>query len=372
MGYDLNFQLLGQPVDVGSAVQAGYQRGREMRLQNMQESAFDMLARDPNSAAGRALLVRSGRPDLARQFRQWGREDLNEDMRRRALGLPPMSALGGPAVTPAPSAFAPMAPANTPTAPAGSPPAMAPPAPSAPPTASGGRLNLDQDVMRQWFASDPAGAREFLTSWDALNDAQREIATQRFTAAIPVLVQALSVPYEQRRALIQGQTADLTANGWSAEEIASFDPTDANVQLLVRRGLPIAQQRDFFAPSEAAPGTVGRNRFSNDVMYANPTQPRTEVSYDADGNEILSTVAGQPAIGPGAYLFGGGAQAGAVAPATAPQVGEVRRGYRYKGGDPASPASWERVGGAQTSSTPDLDNWNRAGRGGSQGPRTFP
>lgn len=42
----------------------------------------------------------------------------------------------------------------------------------------------------------------------------------------------------------------------------------------------------------------------------------------------------------------GGAQDGpAATPPAPPTVGEVRSGYKFKGGDPADPASWERVNG---------------------------
>lgn len=380
MGYDLNFQLLGQPVDIGGAITTGYQHGRQMRQQAQQDSAFAMLARDPNSTEARALLTASGRPDLARQFRTWGIEDRRDAFRRGILGgdtalpsvgAPTASAFAPavpPAVAPAPANVAPVAAGSPPVAVSAPPAAMAPPAPVAAPAASQG---LNMDMMRQYFAEDPDGARELLTTWNSLTEAQQEIATRRFTAAIPVLTTALSVPYEQRRAFIQSHAAELTQNGWSTEEIAGFDPTDTNTQLLIRRGLPLAQQRDFFAPIDGGPGQVYRSRFGLGVEAANPSPPRTETYYDEDGNEIRRSIPGTPALGPGANLFGAGAQGGQVQPA-APQVGEVRRGYRYNGGDPASPASWERVGGAPTSSTPDLDNWNAAGRGGSQGPRTFP
>jgi hypothetical protein len=236
------------------------------------------------------------------------------------------------------------------------------------PAASARPGQPDPDIMRQWFAADPAGAREFLTTWSSMNEAQQAIATQRFTAAIPVLTQALSVPYEQRRAFIQQQSADLIANGWSAEEIASFDPTDTNTQLMIRRGLPLAQQRDFFAPIEGGAGQVYRDRFSLGVDAANPSPPRTEVRYDEAGNEIIATVPGTPAIGPDANLFGAGARAGSATPTVPPGTRETYNGRTYE----LSPqGTWEDVteGATRTSATPDLDNWRRAGR---DGPQTFP
>lgn len=332
MAYELNFSLLGPPSDVASAVQAGYQRGREMRLQNMQESAFDMLARDPNSAAGRAMLVRSGRPDLARQFRQWGREDRREEMFRSAFSG------GAPAPVATPSAFAPASPA---TAPAENPPApvsaapvpmtapavTAPPAPSAAPASS--RLPpLNPVLMQQYYAEDPEGAQQLVQTWNQLDAMQRAEQTRRFAAAVPILSEVARLPVEQRGAAVRSQADYLVSNGWTPEQVENYaaDPSDQNTRMLLRLGVPIAEQRQFFAPLEGGQGAVYRDPNTLAPIAANPSQPRTEASWDANGNQMLTTVPGTPAIGPGANLFGSGAQGGTVAPqrrtATNPQTGE--------------------------------------------------
>lgn len=57
------------------------------------------------------------------------------------------------------------------------------------------------------------------------------------------------------------------------------------------------------------------------------------------------------------------------APVTPPAVGAVENGYRYRGGDPASPQSWEPVGGQPTSNV--APDWPVAG-GAASVPRTFP
>lgn len=58
------------------------------------------------------------------------------------------------------------------------------------------------------------------------------------------------VPYEQRRALIQQNAAGLTAAGFTPEQIASFDPTDANLDGLVAQ-MQTLDQAFKFADQEA-------------------------------------------------------------------------------------------------------------------------
>lgn len=295
----IRWDLLGAPVNVAAAVNAGFERGREMRLRGQQESAFGMLARDPNSAEGRALLVESGRPDLARQFRQWGREDRREEMWR--------SAFGGATPTPQPSALAPAG------APVGAVPGTEAPAqPSAPtvaPAASQGPGQLNPELMRRFMMEDPEGARELLTTWNSLNDMQRAEQTRRFAAAVPILSEVALMPVSQRGQAVLAQAPFLIQNGWTQEQIQAFaaDPNDQSIRMLLRMGVPIAEQRQFFAPIEGGPGNIYRDPVTLGVQAANPAPPRTEQVFDAQGNQYFQTVPGTPAIGPDANLFGQGA-----------------------------------------------------------------
>lgn len=360
MAYDLNWSVLGAPVDVGAAVQAGYQTGRARRLQGMQDSAFSRLAADPTDREGLALLVGSGHADQAHQMREWGREDRGRDWARAAMGGGAAPAFPtGAAATP--SAFAP-APAAGPSAPVPAAPAAPVAAPGAP-AASPGQLN--PQIMRQWFLEDPQGARQFQSAWASLDDAQRATETRRFAAAVPILAELGRVPLAQRSAAITAQQPYLTQHGWTAEEVQHFaaDPSDTNIRMLMRMGVPIAEQHTFFAPLSDAPGTVYRDPFTQDVTAANPTPPRDETYYDQHGNQVIRTVPGTPAIGPGARLFG--TVAPADMPGGLPQPGSVVNGFRYHGPAPTGP---------QDPALNDRSNWTavEGGAGQPQAPGTFP
>jgi len=68
----------------------------------------------------------------------------------------------------------------------------------------------------------------------ALRDEHRAQVKQKFASAAPVAIQALQEQDPARRqAMIQAAGPSLVENGWKPEEIAAFQPTDANLQRLI-------------------------------------------------------------------------------------------------------------------------------------------
>lgn len=103
-------------------------------------------------------------------------------------------------------------------------------------------LATRRQIGSQVGAGDLAGARkaaaesgdfELISTIDKLDKDQRDKVLARTAAAAPVLQSAAALPYEQRRAVIAAAAPSLVANGWSEQEIASFDPTDQAISGLV-------------------------------------------------------------------------------------------------------------------------------------------
>src|SRR3569833_2192663 len=119
---DIEWSLLGPPVDVPGAVLQGYQTGRALQTQRNQDSALHALSANPDDSAAQNALM-AVNPELAINYQRatLAREDAMRKTRARGAASDVIRAFAPP-VTAAPAAFAqPVPPVNAPVAPAGGP-----------------------------------------------------------------------------------------------------------------------------------------------------------------------------------------------------------------------------------------------------------
>lgn len=187
-----------------------------------------------------------------------------------------------------------------------------------------------------------------------MNDQQRAVTAQRANAGLQVAVGLQRVPLAQRAQVFQENAPVLLAQGFTAPELQQLAAEGFSDEVLQRHAQSATLAARFATPSyRNVEGEVIDER-----LLSTGQDPRVYAG------QFIPTPQGL-AERPGGRNFGGPAPA-------APQVGEVRGGYRFNGGDPASPQSWVPEASATRTGSPDLDNWNNAGRAGPQGPRTFP
>lgn len=110
-----------------------------------------------------------------------------------------------------------------------------------------------KDIGGKAAGGDLTGARrdaaasgdvDALALVDKLDTSQREAVKRRIDAAAPLAFEAQKVPYDQRRAFINSHMDQLAANGWSREEVAALDPTDANLSAFVTSSIGVKEQLD--------------------------------------------------------------------------------------------------------------------------------
>lgn len=113
----------------------------------------------------------------------------------------------------------------------------------------------------------------------SLDDASRKRETAKWEAAAPLLTQAKQIPYEQRRAFILNAAPALMANGWTQEELASFDPTDDRISALSSVAMTVEQvieanKLQWHQIGEQ--GSFATDQMGNPVGAGNPFAPQAQ------------------------------------------------------------------------------------------------
>lgn len=147
---------------------------------------------------------------------------------------------------------------------------------------------------------------------------QLQEARERITLMSRLLDGVSPENYAQRLQAAQGMGLDVS------QVPQQFDPNWVSQTQMQAQALAGAVERELMA---VAPGTQVIDKRTGEPVFKNPDRPRY---YPVPPGGMLVPE-------PGA----GGAPQGA-----APQPGQVEDGYRYKGGNPADPNSWEPVGDA--------------------------
>ena len=190
-----------------------------------------------------------------------------------------------------------------------------------------------------------------------------------FGAIGAVATRARELDVADRPAFINANRDYLRAYGITDEDIDGFDDGDASLDGLIRLSMGV---KDSLANSRADRNTASiiedrdgrralvargqdmtdaRGRYGISVASADRQRGQNLSSADRRrAQDIGATTArrGQDMTDRRVRETGGrrasaGSNGAPAAPATVPKVGEVRQGYRYKGGDPRQPASWEKV-----------------------------
>lgn len=124
---------------------------------------------------------------------------------------------------------------------------------------------------------NPEAAMKVQQYFNTLDEHSRKREEAKWKAAAPLLVRMRQMPYEQRRAFIQSASPVLMGNGWSSEELSSFDPTDQNVDAISAAAMTVnevvdSQKMNWHPIGEN--GSFATDQFGNPVGSGNPFAPQ--------------------------------------------------------------------------------------------------
>lgn len=217
-----------KPVDIGGAIQAGYQYTSDLVRKKKMEGALAAYAADPTNPDTQGMLAALS-PQFAYQLGNHRAQMAEKQAERERVG----------------AYF----------------------------------TNPDRAAAKQ--SALQSGEVDIAKQIDALGDDEKKAAAGRFKAAAPVAYQALKLPYEQRKAYLQTVRPELEANGWTPQQIDAFDPSDQALTGVVHTNLTLEQamNRDEISYKEVGPGarlvpfdSMGRPIAGTGNPVDNPTE----------------------------------------------------------------------------------------------------
>lgn len=226
---DINWNLLGRPVDIGGAVQQGFAAGQ---LQKRQQQTQDILASyGQNPSAGVPGALAALAPNAYATLSQNDRQRVVAD-RQTQDALRETRAAGNYAT------FLRESQRDV----------LAPPAASLPAAtdANGGLVVTGRRVsapaartvsIADIAADSPELARQLTTHMGSLSKEHREDVADHFGAAAAVAAQAMKMPPDARRAFVDSQRDYLALYGWQPDQLDGADLSDAGLNGLIALGI---------------------------------------------------------------------------------------------------------------------------------------